>query len=373
MEKKYAVVIKTGEAELRAVDNLPQKTLSDFLPIVELTRGRKIKEKDDVEKAQNIKSGVERYPSDRRIERIKSIFVNQTICIDLTADKPLSNNLIDGLFDSTDGYQKWITFLLELKNNSEIKEIIPCIIMNVEDPDFEENLKKQVTALCENFNSIAYRNYLNDDYCYDDIEFIKAAMSSNTNFIYILDSGYIVPASHKTFLEKIDYRLSEMSKQLPPNTKSIICGTSFPKQVSEIGHDYTDSFKLVEKVIFDELKDKHDGIIYGDYGTINPVRNDDVVMARGWIPRIDIPIKDEVYYYRLRRPKGTTKYTPTYIEVSKLAKSDARFPSSLKSNWGVEEVERCAGGKPSSSSPSFWISVRMNIHIQQQVENIKTL
>ena len=368
MDKLYAVVIKTGDAEIKAIENLPKETISKVLPIIEITRGRKIQERSEEEKKSNRISGVELYPLVKRLDKIKTIFRGQTVCFDLTTELSLSNKTIDNLYKHNNGYKNWIDFLINLKQESNFKEIIPCIVMDVEDPDFDTNIKIQVRELSKHFKNIIYRNFLSDDNCYDDIEVIKTEVNQNTNLLFMIDSGYIVPASHKIFLDKIIYRVNKVSTILPPNTKYIICGTSFPKQVSDIGNDFSDTFKLVEKQIFNNLKDSCGvDLVYADYGTINPIRNDDIIMARGWIPRIDVPTKSDVYYYRVRRPKGTSQYKDTYVEVAKLVRNDDRFPSSIKSNWGISEINRCADGKPSSSSPSFWIAVRMNIHIQQQV------
>lgn len=45
MNKKYALIVKTGESELKAVQYLSANTLSSILPIIELTRGRKLPQK----------------------------------------------------------------------------------------------------------------------------------------------------------------------------------------------------------------------------------------------------------------------------------------------------------------------------------------
>lgn len=39
---KYNIIIKTGEAEIRAIEHLPKEVTSSVYPIIELTRGRKI-------------------------------------------------------------------------------------------------------------------------------------------------------------------------------------------------------------------------------------------------------------------------------------------------------------------------------------------
>jgi hypothetical protein len=96
-------------------------------------------------------------------------------------------------------------------------------------------------------------------------------------------------------------------------------------------------------------------------------------MARGWIPRIDTPLPEEIYYYRQRRPKGTSEYSATYNEVARKVINDPRFPISLTDNWGIQQITNCAEGDSPASNPSFWISVRMNIHLEQQVRRLNLL
>ena len=108
-------------------------------------------------------------------------------------------------------------------------------------------------------------------------------------------------------------------------------------------------------------------IMYSDYGSINPIRNDNVIMANGWRPRIDVPLETEIFYYRRRKvPKG---YAVTYSLVAVDATRDRRFPSEIK-NWGINQIIIAADGASPGSSPSFWISVRMNIYIEQQLRRL---
>ena len=90
-------------------------------------------------------------------------------------------------------------------------------------------------------------------------------------------------------------------------------------------------------------------------------------MAHGWVPKIDCALQHVVYYYRMRRPVGVTAYKSTYKAVAKKVVSDYRFPSSLTGIWGIEQIKNASEGNVPSSSPSFWISVRMNTHISQQI------
>lgn len=153
----------------------------------------------------------------------------------------------------------------------------------------------------------------------------------------------------------------------------IIASTSFPNNVSDLGDSDSDTFSISEINMYNEILSIHNDVIYADYASINPIRNDTVRMARGWIPRIDVPLKDAIYYYKKRRPKGVRAYASTYTQVARLVCSDPRFPYDLSNNWGIIQILSCSEGGAPSASPSFWISVRMNIHIVQQVQRIYSI
>ena len=90
---KYAPIIKTGDAELKALANLDSKDKSLIFPIIELTRGKK---------SRNDTIG----NLDKRINKLKEINLNGFF-LDLTGDDVLSNIEIDILRSDTDGYKSW--------------------------------------------------------------------------------------------------------------------------------------------------------------------------------------------------------------------------------------------------------------------------
>lgn len=358
--KNYAIVCKTGDAEIRALENLNLDKKSLF-PIIEITRGRKSK---------NDGIGLIK----KRIDKIKNIFKDCSICIDLTTSSLLSNVEIDKLYSCENGYKNWIDFLLELKKEEVFKSITPTILVNIEDVNFEENLKKQIESILNNFDSIVYRNSLADDGCYSDIELIKDIINKyNKNFYFIIDCEYIAPGAWLSFSEKAKIRVEKI-KVLIEKTIFIVASTSFPNNISEIGKDDEDTFQLNEINLYQNISEKFPStnIIYGDYASINPIRNDTVIMSRGWIPRIDVALFTEIYYKRERRPKGVHEYSDTYTSVAEKVIRDSRFPKDLDLNWGIKQIVLCSQGNSPGSQPSFWISVRMNIHIEQQIRRLNS-
>lgn len=356
--KPYVLVLKTGDAELKALENLNIDKKNVF-PVIELTRGRKSK----IDKEGLLS---------KRLDKIKTFFKNQNICLDLTTSDRLTNNEINKLYSFENGYENWIDFLKSLKNGKYFNNISPVILVNTNDKDLKFNLKSQVDALLKIFDSIVYRNSLSDDACYNDIELIKDSIVSNKKkFYFILDCEYISPGAWESFAKKAIVRIRKIN-EIIKDTNFIIVSTSFPNNVSEIGDEHEDTIELNEIDLYDKVCSEHSSlnIYYGDYGSINPIRNDDIIMSRGWVPRIDVALKDQIFYVREKRKNHDNDYSSTYNAVAEEIITDFRFPKTLSSNWGIKQILNCADGNSPGSRPSFWISVRMNMHIEQQIRRL---
>ena len=146
MRNKYALLLKTGESEIRAISQIPDK--KNILPIIELTRGRRsIKDTDgDIKK---------------KIEKIEQIFSKSNLIIDLTSQDYLSNDQIKSLYSPKNGYENWIQFTQNLKNR--VANLYTTIIIDPDDDDFDYNFKSQISKLVNNFNGFAYRCDIEDD------------------------------------------------------------------------------------------------------------------------------------------------------------------------------------------------------------------
>ena len=139
--------------------------------------------------------------------------------------------------------------------------------------------------------------------------------------------------------------------------------------VSEVMSDKETKIVLPIKEIsfFEKVKKESTNsklnLIYSDYATANPLRNDNIVMARGWIPRIDVPYKRDIYISRIKR--GTSDYLTKYHEDAEQIVNDDFFKniSNDIDCWGLTEIQRAAEGMVGGAAPSFWISVRINIHL----------
>lgn len=364
----YFLIFKTGDAEIRALANTDKNVLNKITPIIELTRGRKLpsKEKDPEKK----KLEIPQYPYDKRLGIISDIFKGQKVIFDLTSDESLSSVEIKALYNPEGGYHKWIELLSSLKAEKKFTELTPCIILSADDKNLDDNIAQEVESLTSLFESVAYRSDIFDDNCYYDLDIVKRHLNGKQLFV-IVDCSYVIQANISEYVNKVKARVINLNQLVPAGTRIIVSATSFPRNIGEIGRDDYDEFKLSEVVIATDLAKQGICVEYSDYGSINPIRNDTIVMAHGWIPRIDVPLKDKFYYYRERKSKNQS-YPSVYKKVATNAIRDPKFPKDMNANWGIRQIQSSANGGSPGSSPSFWISVRMSIHIEQQLKRLES-
>lgn len=359
MEKKYCVIAKTAQAELRAMFNLSHEVLDKILPIVELTRGRKTTSKETKEVT---------YPYFKLIEKVKEIYRGCDIAFDVTSIESLSSPEIDELYGAEGGYSEWIRLLDDLRIEGCFKSIIPSVLLNYDDENFEENVESEIHQLNERFDSIMYRYSIDDEDGIEDLKLISNCFPDEKELLVVVDCEYVPISSISSTMAVCKNTIQNIKSTLGQrNYKVVLVSTTYPNNVAETNDEYADDIPLREIDLYDGVCKEYNDVLYGDYGTVNPQRNDGIIMANGWLPKIDVALPTLVYYNRRRRPKGTTAYSSTYEQVARLATADSRFPLSQVDIWGIRQIVDCSMGSVPSSQPSFWISVRMNTHVCQQV------
>ena len=355
--KKYVPIIKTGESELRALRELDFDVKNIMLPMFELTRGRKNPKLDEGSIESSLKF-------------LEQNFKEVPFILDLTLDEKLTNTEIKLLFSNNNNYANWVNFCLEHKE--KFKCIIPVVQM-IEETNYAEyifKLKNQVKVLCEHFKYIVFRvnnESVAKNVILDINNIIKSDVVHNIQekIIFVFDFKYI---NNTTQGVDITQKLIGVLNKI--GVKNIvISSTSFPENVSDyMGMNDFVKFKMKEIEFFRNCVQgiSNMNITYSDYATVNPVRNDNVVFAKGWIPRIDVPALDYFIYCRRQRRKKEGTYADSYITVAeKVAKSDyfKELSNEYKNCWGIEEIIKASEGIVGGSSPRFWISVRVNIYL----------
>jgi hypothetical protein len=345
----YIPIIKTGDAEIRGVEKLSEEVKDNITPVFELTRSR-------ISKKQ--KEG-DIY---RRLSRLKEAYGTRRFILDLTDEPNLSNKQIEDLHGNHNGYENWISFMVALQD--EFPRIIPTIQISDEGvksiEGFYARIKKQLKSLDKYFDNIAYRFPLTYEHYKTDIKIFSEVVSEN-KIICIIDAGLIPQGKAGVYADKAISVINDLN-QLSLH-KISLSATSFPRNVAESGGEKYNEFNLEECLLYKKVN-KTSAIIYGDYATINPTRSQ-LAGASGWVPRIDMPLRDVIFYHRSRKSEQELNYATAYTRVAKLVCKDSRYKEIKKiiDCWGIEQIELAAEGQPQGLSPSFWISVRMNIHM----------
>lgn len=364
----YIPIIKTGEAEIRAISKLTPTMLKDMMPIIEITRGR---QKTKMEGIKKIVS----YPFENRLLKVKEYLNGKTVFLDLTTDESLLSNEVFQLYDPQNGYENWRHYINSCIGEKGFASVIPAILFNWEDPNFDSNFRMQVKLLGNKYSHIMYRSSLQTKDCYDELPLILKYLHQDCGLWIILDGGYIQDSAVTLAYNRCRKRIQNIRNIILKgrNANFVIVATSYPERA--LGYDDGNPIIIsnAEVKLHDFLHIDFPDLYYGDYAGTNPIRKDMVTMARGWIPKIDIPLINKTKVYWRRRPKGTTEYKHTYVMVAEDVVNDPEFPTSLHREWGINEILRCADGDVPSSAPSFWISVRMYNHINQQLMRLKSI
>lgn len=338
---KYVPTLKTSDAELRALRELSEEQKFKFIPLFELTKSRRTK-KDRIGKIS------------KRLDAIKEIMGDKPFILDLTtAHESLMNTEIYNLLDDHDGFEAWFNFVMEHKRDLNLIPVIHVV------PDELQEVTKLTAKLASEFELLAFRLDSLDE---DTSQYLDAIneglLGKNVSMVVVVDSGYLDPKVSLEFIqEKIEARLTEITDSGIPTAAVVLSSSSFPSSVTGIGGDKYGRMLQREKELFSKFNGKMfmHNLVYGDYASVHPVRYD--VGGYGWVPRVDISTSSYYIYHRYRRESGG------YITAAEKMINDADYED--LDVWGNEQIEKASYGEPNGLSPSFWISVRINIHISR--------
>lgn len=395
MSKNYFLLFKTADAEKRAWRNLLLRRKQAVFPFIELTRGKKLRGAGRDENGKSLaaeqlrsQEGIYGFESNWR-SALDLMEPCEQIFLDLTREPSLSCFETDYLSRSRDGYSAWTTFLISRK--SSWSNVLPTMIVNPSEAegelDYQANIKTQFDVMAANFGKIAYRVSVLEDsgFIYDLALLsnqIKEYVDGGGEFFIFLDHEYIRPTNGQVHAKRTSQIVSSI-KDVSTSVTIVCLATSFPKSVTDIGDEDFDNFPVEEVYLFEAVLRDHPEIQYGDYGSINPIRNDEIIITQGWRPRIDYVSNNErleIYYYREKRDvigkhPSTRKnilapYSRHYQSVAQKVKNRIPYYVNLNESWGCGQIEEAAAGNVPSNSPSHWISVRMEIHIVQILKHL---
>lgn len=336
----YFPVLKTKDAELRAIAAVDLSYRQKMLPVYEITKSR-ITKKDSLGDIV------------KRLDQIKNIQGKLPYILDVTTDSKQKNAQIESILSPVNGYECWKDWL-ELNCGSHI---IPMIHVNFElDEDLDE-AKAFVSSVTDRYSKLALR--LPADLEGEEYEEIINAIVSelnDTRLYILLDEGCVRDRVKSAGMTAISdsYQRAFTKIALMPGVsewlEKIVCiAGSFPYMVSAEGKgDEQGEFEIFEHSLFLSLKHNRPKLQFGDYASINVKQ---IEMRGGtFVPRIDFCTDTKFYYYRKRRDAGSYVWCAKKVVVNPMYASHG--------SWGDDEITSASLGAPSGISPSFWISVR---------------
>jgi len=344
---KYYPILKTTISEIRALKQVNCTIDSPVIPVFELTKSRKSK-KDELGNVH------------KRIDEIKDIVKSSSFFLDLTSEESLSNPQIEAMFDDSNCFDNWSEFITELSNDG--LNVIP-IVQAYDDNSIEE-LKNQVIKLSIACDAVAVR--IKASYFNEQIAHSLLLAVQNVNFYTILDLEYIdISNKDDVQIETSKFITNCLEHDLKLG-KVIICSSSFPSMVNHKNKNHG-SFPNFEKSIYQAISRIFPNIEfeYGDYGSVHPFRND--ITAYNWVPRIDFSLDNQTIFYRMQRDSGGYKNCADRLSL------DPEYINNKIICWGGDEIIAANINKPNGRSPSYWISVRINIHIHRVLQWLTTL
>ena len=256
---KYTLQFKTGDAELRALRNIPTNIYSkfDFALLIELTRGRKSKKDNDGD-------------LNKRIEALKTFLSpDAVVYFDITTDVNLSNYQIDELYDITDGYQNWQTLFTNLK--SIYKNAIPMLLLNDIDTEYD-NFKLQVETLAKAYKSVGYKIYpsVDQEIIKNELNIIVDLLQhiEGVKLTVFYDQGYIADGLVKVAeTNAVDF--FNLAHSILENyfvVEYVLTSTSFPDSVTSLSKSYAGTLKCSELSLYENVKKNIPlPISYSDY------------------------------------------------------------------------------------------------------------
>lgn len=371
----YCPVLKTRPAEFNAYESLNDSVKNGILPIIEMTgalsytypKNYKVKELQNTKRPGDINI---------KIKKIYSLMQGRKFILDITDDEALMYDGLSeakgGLLDSTNGYEKWISFLTQ---DSKFKEsVIPTIQFNTQKPRSE--IEQQIQRLNYFFPAVAIKL---PALVKMDSDPFSAKIQFNTSIerilafierimplaklILILDFGYI-----KNFEETKNLISNSMDtlSSLQKVNAIIPVSSSFPNFVPK---NVSKSIDISEFDIYQLVKTKAIGnkVVCGDFASLHPVKYD--MSGGGWIPRIDYIITNKngrpiKYGYERGQERNTSS---EYTGLARRVLTSSNYsPVPQIVTEGDLRIRHKAEGDIEGKAPAYWIAVRSNLYMTWQ-------
>ncbi|KAB8193907.1 hypothetical protein FKV24_006090 [Lysobacter maris] len=336
----YSPAIRTRRAELLGLSKVDRPFEYGVLPVFELTRSRRTK--------SNPEGSVE-----KSVEDVSELVGGAPYVADVTSLRSLTNSDVERLLDPDNCFSNWTSFVTsKLPENA-----IPVI--HLTDPFDRDSVSAQIDVFMPRQGRVALRIPSEFEDCEALADVVREVIGSGDNLAVYVDVGLVTERGRGGAIARVR-EVASIFSDLSPGLLAPLA-TSFPSTVTPYG-DETGSFVLNEVGISDALKDDFPDLncIHGDYACIHPL--DMEGMAINWVPRVDVPLDGSLFYHRHRR------HTGGYVRAAEAALADSRYVA--LNCWADSNIRAAAAGSPDGKAPAFWISVRLNFHVERQLARL---
>lgn len=337
----YFPLLRTRQAEMKALANTSKRIFQFTLPIIELTSSRRSKFNPDGKVEKNL-------------ELLSEEVGLRNWILDLTTEESFGSPQTERLLDPKKAFANWRSFV------KEHKELGFYPVLHVYAGMPEGQLRIQVEDLFREFGNLAVRIPYSELASIDVVSAILEITRSPDNLLIIIDVGFVSVGRAGDFDNMIVTAIKRLEEKNLGNLLMTTVSSSFPSSVKDKGYgrDQEGEFNLEELKLtaLVNSSDIRNRVRHGDYATVHPLKYPD--MYGGWVPRIDVPTKVTCFYHRYRRDKGG------YVEAARKVVMDKRYKSF--GCWGNRQITLASKGQPEGLSPSHWIAVRINIHMENR-------
>lgn len=332
----YAPFIKVRPSELDGIGHLPGPDKDRLLPVIGLRRWRGAKKFESVTK---------------RLDQVlgnRPAFVYPCVPDKLDCD---AEHELQRLRGSVGGYARWVEFL------DANPQFWPTILSA--DESSEETLAGAL-SLVELGRPLSFQLSRLREWQPDFLATLSRVNFRGAPVLAVLDFGQLqagtnIPLAAATLVGLVRTCLERLPTA---DLAFMFAASSFPLEFASIDRESA-RLPIRERQLFELVSDQLAGeaqLVYGDYASVYAgVRG----FARGGAPRVDFPTKTRWIYYR--------KDTGTFADAALSVVGDEAWDEDLLI-WGTERIRQAAGGNLEGLGyPQAWTTVRIHLHIHQQV------
>lgn len=299
---------------------------------------------------------------DRAIENCSAgIGGHRHFFADLTREVRHSPDSVRRLLVADDDFAAWREYVSRYENAVPVVQLVPGAT--------RRQVTRQAQLLERSKGQLAFR-IRNPT---SDVPLVINALSALDdvrNSITFIDVGYIRDderVAEAVVADTIDRIRNEVS-----DARMVVLSSSFPSYLADYADDDEQtrgSLEILERRLHEAIVANGRECLYGDYASIHPI-----VRSTGGggapIPRIDIgtPLR----WHFARRPTMRETRNNAYVDIA--TELVERYPEIAALDcWGARMVRQAANGDPHGVAASSWISVRVNIHLSQQIRHLDQL